>query len=234
MRARQLGIRFNRARSFEIPKRIRLFGDDIAIGAPPQDTMKVCFIEVLLDDVYGLKHLRGKKIDTVLDIGANIGFFALAARESFPDAIIHAYEPNPAAIPYLESHAPAARCKVWPEAVGGMAGRVSLTAADFVNVRSVCNAGGDIPQVSFETTLDRIGGHCDLVKLDCEGAEWDILRQRECWQDVDHLTMEYHFWNTDYGMDDVPRMLREVGFQVRRQFMLGKDFGMAWASRMNL
>jgi FkbM family methyltransferase len=194
--------------------------------------MKGCFIEVLMDDAYGLRELRGKKINSVLDIGANIGFFALAARDTFPDATIHVYEPNPAALPYLKSNSHAARYEVFPEAVGAAAGRVNLTAADFVNVRSVQNAGGDIAQVSFGTVLERIGGHCDLVKLDCEGAEWEILSDRESWKNVAHLTMEYHFWNTYHRFEDVPCVLADIGFKVRRQFMLGDDFGMAWASRL--
>jgi FkbM family methyltransferase len=234
LRARQLGFHFRRVNSFEIPKRVRLFGEDVTLCVPPQPTMKGCFIEVLMDDSYGLSYLRDRNIQSVLDIGGNIGFFALAAREAFPGATIHVYEPNPAAIPYLESHSHAARFEVFPEAVGAAAGHVTLTAADFVNVRSAPNPQGDISQVPFRQALERIGGRCDLVKLDCEGAEWEILSQRESWQQVDHLAMEYHFWNTDYKFDDVPQVLGEIGFKVRKQFMLGEDFGMAWASRLKL
>ncbi len=39
-----------------------------------------------------LRKLRGKDIRTVFDVGANVGDWAVAARECFPDASIHCFE----------------------------------------------------------------------------------------------------------------------------------------------
>lgn len=39
--------------------------------------------------------LRNAGIKTVMDVGANVGDFALLAREIFPDAAIHSFEPLP-------------------------------------------------------------------------------------------------------------------------------------------
>lgn len=232
-RARQLGFRFRRVRGFEIPNSIRMFGKDVAICVPPQPTMQGCFLEVLMDDSYGLRYLRHKNINSILDIGGNVGFFGLAAREVFSRATIHVYEPNPAVLPYLESHSHAAGFQIFGEAVGATPGRVSLTEVDFVNVRSTADAAGSIPQVAFRTAIERIGGHCDLVKLDCEGAEWQILTDVEVWQNVDYLTMEYHLWDTKYRRQHIADVLAKVGFTVRRQMPMS-DVGIVWATRASL
>jgi len=47
-------------------------------------------------------HRAGLKPATIIDVGANIGQFALSATTFFPEAIIHSYEPVPAAFQELE------------------------------------------------------------------------------------------------------------------------------------
>lgn len=51
------------------------------------------FFSIFLDDDYFIDRIT-RPVSTVLDIGANIGFFSIAARKSFPQATIHSYEPN--------------------------------------------------------------------------------------------------------------------------------------------
>ena len=86
----------------------------------------------------------------VLDIGANIGFFAIAARGYFPEALIHAYEPNPRIIPYLDQQSRIANFKYFPEAVGSVDGRVNLLdSGDSNQARTQTIEDGLINQVSF-------------------------------------------------------------------------------------
>jgi hypothetical protein len=44
--------------------------------------------------------------------------------------------------------------------------------------------------------MDRLGQVANLVKMDCEGGEWAILRDRECLDPIKHLALEY---NLDRG-----------------------------------
>lgn len=48
-------------------------------------------IDIVVDDSYGLK--RYKHIDSIVDVGANIGIFALHASTLFPMAKVLAYQP---------------------------------------------------------------------------------------------------------------------------------------------
>ena len=229
--AQRLGIRFHRAALFALPGTIRLNGRVVTIDVPNKQHQRVAFVELLLDDCYHLKSLaRYAKIRTVIDVGANIGLFGLAARDAFPDAIIHAYEPNATLRPVLAHQAKLADVEVFFEAVGRDAGMVSLDVdpAESVLGRTRPDPSGSIQQIAFREALDRIGGHADLVKLDCEGAEWKILEDRESWRKVAHITMEYHLAE-DQGHAAIVAALGD--FAVRSQTP-STNFGMLLADRI--
>lgn len=230
-RAEDLGFAFYGARRFKTPNCVRLNGHNVSLHFPDQATIAGCFLEVLVDDGYKLSRFARRGVRTVLDVGANVGFFAIAVREVIPDAVIHCYEPNPAAIPYLQANAEYGRYAIHAEAIGFLPGSVSLDEQDMVNVRSRIDPQGTVPQASFREALERIGGECDLVKLDCEGAEWDILEDKRAWSHVRHVAMEYHLWNTDRKHDDAANILCDLGFRVWHNRVMTNDFGVVCASR---
>lgn len=149
------------------------------------------FGKIVFDDYYRLRNVPD--VQTVLDIGANIGLFALAARRAFPKAVIHCYEPNPAIFRNLENHCIQADCEYFPSAVGFRDGRVSLENRKSGTLFSTTTSNplGQIDQISFAKAVNRLG-QVDLLKLDCEGAEWEIFHDHQTWQRVKNLVMEYH------------------------------------------
>ena len=54
------------------------------------------FTEICLNDCYQLNLINKwkKDIKTIVDVGVNQGLFSIAARQHFPTAILHGYEPN--------------------------------------------------------------------------------------------------------------------------------------------
>jgi FkbM family methyltransferase len=195
--AAKFGLVFNRAATFEMPDRVQIGSNSIALSLPQERGVFVAFMELLLDDCYQLGRLaKGPdQIRRVLDIGANVGLFCVAARNAFPSAIIHAYEPNAKLQPYLAQQSSSVDAEVFYEAVGREEGLTRLIVPDAyesVHTSSRLDPTGTITQVSLRTAIDRIGGDVDLVKLDCEGAEWDMLEDREVWRKVRFVTMEYH------------------------------------------
>jgi FkbM family methyltransferase len=230
--ARRFGLSFGRAASFTLPKTIRLDGRDLPIDVPDEPSQRVAFVELLLDDCYRLRWLaEHARIETIVDIGANVGLFGLAARAAFPTATLHAYEPNPLLAERLAHHARLAGIEYWSAAVGREAGMVSLETKPQASVlsRSIADPAGAIERVAFRETLARIGGHADLVKLDCEGAEWEILEDREAWRCVDYLTMEYHLARGQ-GHDAIAAALSAIGFAIVEQ-QPASDFGLILAQR---
>ncbi len=233
--ARRLNVPFTRAAGFTLPETIRLNGRDVPLLVPREHGVRIAFVELLLDDCYGLHALSGGQhgcdISRVVDIGANAGLFGLAARIAFPQATIHCYEPNPALERYLAHQAKSAGFDYFLEAVGREAGRVRLNvdASESVHSASRSDPDGTIPQVALRTALDRLGGEVDLVKMDCEGAEWEILEDAESWRRVRFLTLEYHLGNgTDHNR--IRSALAKLDYTIERQTR-ATNYGLVHAMR---
>jgi FkbM family methyltransferase len=231
--ARRLNVPFTRAANFALPASVRLDGRDVPILLRDEHGVRVAFVELFLDDCYGLRRLvrRREGVATILDVGANVGLFGLAARVAFPQATIHCYEPNAALEPYLAHQAKVARCDFFLEAVGREAGRVSLTcrSGESVLTSSRADPEGDIQQIALRNTLDRLGGSADLVKMDCEGAEWEMFEDVAAWRNVRFLSLEYHL-KSGNSHDRIPAALAKIGFEIERQAR-ATNFGLVLARR---
>jgi len=227
--AARLGISFDRCATFHLPDQIVINGTRHRLSLPNENGVWVAFIELLLDDCYGCRQIS-QPVKTVLDIGANVGLFGITAREAFPDAVIHVYEPNLHLEPYLKEQAKAGGFEYFMEAVGLDNGKVSLDYnEDSVQTRSVIDQAGNITQIAFREAINRIGNSVDFVKMDCEGAEWQLFQDVESWDHVRHLSMEYHlrFGHTEKEALD---KMRELGFRIVSHTP-ASGFGLIIASR---
>jgi FkbM family methyltransferase len=228
--ARRLGFNFRRAGDFTLPSEIRIDSRNSRLSLPDDGGTRTAFIDVLLDDCYGLRKLPAN-LERVLDIGAHAGLFSLAARLRFPNAQIHAYEPNPQMQSFLSKQADIGRFSFFGCAVGLAEGRVSLDLCDdSVQTRVHAGEQGEIQCVSFAQAVAGLNGVLDLVKLDCEGAEWEILQDEAAWQKVHNLTMEFHLW-AGYTLEELKSRVAQLGFKERHCKLTGKDFGLLLAGR---
>jgi FkbM family methyltransferase len=230
-RARKLGIRFHGAKTFVVPEAIVLGRQRIHISVPDEDAVRGTFVGIFLDDCYGLE-LLDSSTQTVLDIGAHVGFFSLAARGFFPSATIHAYEPNPMLAPYLKAHSESADFRYFTEALGREDGKADLAVHGHSGLtRTVTRATGNIAQIAFAKVIDRIGGEVDLVKLDCEGAEWNFLDDLKSWEAVRNLSLEYHLWPT-HSHGEIRKVIAGLGFTVNCQRIIDEQNGWIYARRL--
>lgn len=191
------------------------------------------FCKIFLEDCYGLTSIM-EKIETVLDIGANLGLFSLAARHRFPRAVIHAYEPNERLEPFLRSNLQPFQINTYMEALGSVHGRVHLShQGNSLHTISVNDPDGDVMQNTLDQAIARLGGRVDLLKLDCEGAEWSLFEPTEVWRNIGRLTMEYHLWaKPGARLEDITGILRQLGFTSIKTFPAGDpSFGILWAVR---
>lgn len=134
----------------------------------------------------------------VLDIGSNVGAFALWAAIRWPGATVDCYEPNPAALAYLERNAQP-HMTVHPVAVVGAKGpsRITLrTGAVFLGCTGrdlLPDAPENLGGVSFDVDAVRSSDlpHAEMVKIDTEGCEVEILEGYDLSQT--HVVMlEWH------------------------------------------
>src|SRR5438034_6719465 len=99
LRAREFGVHFIGTKRFLWPRSIRWRDRNLLISAPEEAGVVSDFINLALDDEYGLREFRDKP-KTVIDVGANVALFSILAAHYFTNAMIHAYEPNSTLIPY--------------------------------------------------------------------------------------------------------------------------------------
>lgn len=134
-------------------------------------------------------------IQTIFDVGANIGQTTTELRRWFPQAAIHAFEPTPASREqYLQRHGQDPRARLWPYAIASQPGRATF----HINRRSMTNSLLTVAASSAQwvgqdnvTNVDRIEveirtldqfcaenqiAQIDILKLDIQGSELDALR----------------------------------------------------------
>lgn len=227
-------VAFLLPRWFRMPARVRVAHRSVALQIPEDDGVAADFISCILRNDYGLG--RGlSRISTIVDVGANLGFFSLAARARYPTAAIHAYEPNPRIQPLLRSNTSGMGILIHPEAVGRSDG-VGRLIDDGPSNQARIAAGEDgpfnceVPQVSLAEVLRRAGARIDLLKLDCEGAEWQILQPDPCWEFIRNIRIEYHLFHGETA-EQAERAVLELGFRILQSRRFNPQSGMVWAAR---
>ncbi len=124
---------------------------------------------------------------TIVDVGAHVGYFTLLARAAAPpDARLFAFEPNPATCEGLRRNLAlngADNVQVVPAALGRAAGERRLHIRRRLEPGNssllplpYADAGISVPTLTLDAFChDRGLTQVDLVKIDAEGAEPDIL-----------------------------------------------------------
>jgi FkbM family methyltransferase len=165
----------------------------------------------------------------VLDVGANIGDFTVQAARRCPRGRVVAVEPLASAGAMIDRQARLNGLLnvTWVHAqLSGTDGRTAThQTANLYGSNGAHEAARilTLPSLVAELRLDRI----DLLKLDCEGAEWDILPASESiLPRVRQICMEYHR-EGDWTPERLSRWLTERGFHVTHQ--PGAWNGLLWA-----
>lgn len=146
---------------------------------------------------------------TIIDCGANIGLSVLYFKSQYPDAVIHAFEPDAAAYEILVSNIKENGLKdvftyntaVWIEEGelsfepdGSWGGHIG----DGTNSVSVT--------VKSQTLDNLLDNRVDFLKMDIEGAESDVIMHSRglIAKNVDKLFFEWH------SLTDAPQRLGEI------------------------
>ncbi|MEI7770551.1 MAG: FkbM family methyltransferase [Chloroflexales bacterium] len=194
-----------------------------------RDPMDVWTIkETCLDDHYRLAGRRVRDGDVVIDIGAGLGDFAVMAARRHPRARVLAFEPFPVSADLCRRNVrlnAAANVQVIESAVGQGSGAIGLdiSSPESVQYSTVSGAAGQsallvktqgLAEVFAQHAVER----CAMLKLDCEGAEFEILLtlDRAILDRIDSISMEYHDGVTSASHRELESALAGAGFVVTR------------------
>jgi len=159
----------------------------------------------LRDDAYNIEHIHFQPGDIAIDIGANIGIVSIYLARRYPGLTIHAFEPIPDNYDHLTQN-------LRLNGVRNIIAHPLAITKDgraFEMIVHLSNSGGGtgclqdmrLPDHEYyttrSTTLDRVFAEyeiqrCRLLKIDCEGAEYEILWNTHCLERVDYLSGEFH------------------------------------------
>jgi FkbM family methyltransferase len=156
-----------------------------------------------------------------VDLGSNTGISVVYWAWRYPSAQIDAFEPHPVHLAMLEAHLQlnriGSRVAVHPVAVGTSAGTARLTDEQGSSrIESSITDGFSVPVVDF---FEAVGGkRIDLLKMDIEGAEYDIfMDQRFAELDLGSIAFEWHSYPPHPDADSqIFSRLEQLGWRTAR------------------
>ncbi len=164
----------------------------------------------------------------VIDVGAHIGTFSLLTATTLPQARIFAFEPAGSTFTVLREniylHGLGDRVSAFNLAVGPTSGaRLSVLFDDYNAGRTRVSVSGGTTEV-LSISLDDIFikndiSECDLLKIDCEGSEWDILSHasKDTLSKIRRICLEIH---PGVDVKQLTSLLNEAGFNIQTHYLI--------------
>lgn len=155
----------------------------------------VQYANAVFHDEYQINDLRPHNVRTVVDIGAHVGSFTVLCHHYWPNAKVVAVEPHPESFELLQlntAHIPASQLMLVNAAISPNPGKCLLASpvshsrvAEYVpeiweSLRPrQRNFGIEVPAITVKQLWTQIvewgTSEIDLLKLDCEGAEYLVV-----------------------------------------------------------
>jgi FkbM family methyltransferase len=166
---------------------------------------------------------------TVVDVGANVGVFSVWAARHLGAARVVAIEPSPRVADALLANLKrngVENATVLQVALGGERREATLyrrgpAVLDTLFRRDNYGSRFEPAGSVSVTTLDDLFAmheieHCDLLKLDCEGAEYEVLfgASSDSLGRIRHIAAEYHVGLNEHGPGSLQRFLEDRDFDV--------------------
>ena len=192
------------------------------------DTSGIATIfEIFLMNNYCPRGMEIKDSDVVIDIGANIGVFSLYAGNKARQGKIYAYEP-------FETHHKRFLANIglndmknifaFNLGISGEKGRKDLFLNDQSSgMHSIVFDRGSKNKISIKCiTLEDIFrenklSSCDFLKMDCEGAEYDIIFKTptKIFKKIKKISLEFDNIDNERNCFKLKELLESNGFEVK-------------------
>ena len=166
---------------------------------------------------------------TVLDIGAALGDFAVYVARAHPGVRVFAFEPFAESFARLQENIALNKLPnvvAVRRAISNNAGLVALAKTGAAVQHTITGStlsgqASETLRVEALTLSDVFEDHgierCDFLKMDCEGAEFEILLNAPtaAFDRIDRICLEYHDGFTAHDHHDLVGCLQARGYDVR-------------------
>ena len=202
-------------------------GSSLTVNEPMQILL---IAETLIDDVYGIDEIGGKG-GIFIDIGAAIGDLSSKFAFFHPEGQVVAVEPSVRTFRLLQKNVSdnkLGNVLLLNNAVGTQEKYVlnlsNVIGCDTIseekNMYSKQNASEVIDGITLSNVLSKVGRENEsisMVKIDCEGAELDIINSLEekGYARIERFAIEYHNHITPNEDQIIKDILEKRGFEVR-------------------
>ena len=159
-------------------------------------------------------------------VGSNIDFdIALIKRFHL---IVHAFDPTPRSIEWVENQSITKNFKFYPLGLGGKDGTMNFfpplreSSTHFSPVKRYDEDDRDViiaPVKSLTSIASDLGhNHIDLLKMDIEGAEYEVIDSLQTSKiTIDQILVEFHHMYKGIPIErtiDAIEKLKEIGFEL--------------------
>ncbi len=154
----------------------------VVLNSPKEVSLNFLFHEIWIDEFYAPRGYAIKADETIVDIGANIGVFAVWAATRAHNVKVKSYEPFPQNSEYFRSNVKESSLKNIEFHSVAVADEIGVRTLKVENSwilhsltdRNADGTGIEVECVSLDSILSEVK-RCDFLKLDCEGGEYEIL-----------------------------------------------------------
>lgn len=178
-----------------------------------KSTDLMALTHVWLIEEYKKPDFKIKENDVVIDIGAHIGLFTLHASQFCTEGTIYSFEPVKENYELLLENIRLnglEQVKTFNLAVSNSNEPIKLFINDDESGHSMFSESSQstmIDSISLQNVFDSNQiKQCNFLKLDCEGAEYEIMKNLplEYYDKIDKIIIEYHM------ADSHPELLNEL------------------------
>ena len=198
-------------------------GLQIKIRVKSTDLMAL--VNVWIKNEYEIDSFSIKENDSIIDIGGHIGLFSLLISQKSKNARVYSFEPIKDNFNLLNSNLELNNIKnvfAYNLAVSKNLDEVNLFLSDDESAHSIISKESEsirVKSISLQKIFDdnKIDT-CKLLKLDCEGAEYEIIDSlpNEYLDKIQNMTIEYHL--ADSKPDLVKNLIEKIkhsGFNIK-------------------
>lgn len=233
-------------RFFGGPEDITLQVGGYDVLAPNVPGARFPVYEALVEDAYRIGWMTAGLGDApvAVDMGGHIGSFALAFAKEYPAGRVASFEATPGTFAYLQKNVAenglGERVDAYNIAVSDHDGTLTMAShGDGSGHNGVLHLGEsgletiEVPCVTAASAFAKAPGPVDVVKMDIEGAEYDMVLNSDPadWASVQRVVMEYHdLPGRDWS--ELRDWFGDIGLaEQRREPDPNKNLGLAWLSR---